>query len=102
MLINSFNAGRRVVALLATTGLALSACASPDAGPSGLYSQPTGDAPDVSNPTPYTDALVCEAEFARAHTVRAPRIATGRIADYTGKREAWGPGRKLTQGAPPM
>ena len=29
----------------------------------------------------------------------APRIAVGRIADYTGKEEADGSGRKLTQGA---
>jgi len=99
MNLKSVNVGRRALALLATTGLALSACASPVAGPSGLYSQPTGDAPVVSNPTPYTDALVCEAEYARAHNVNAPRIAIGRIADYTGKLEADGSGRKLTQGA---
>ncbi len=69
------------------------------AGPAGLYAQPTGNAPVVANPTPYSSALVCEAEFARAHNLNAPRVAIGRIADYTGKYEADGSGRKLTQGA---
>src|SRR5579862_8404377 len=94
-----FSAGKRVSALLGASGLVLSACASPVAGPSGLYAQPTGNAPVVANPTPYSSALVCEAEFARAHNLNAPRIAIGRIADYTGKYEADGSGRKLTQGA---
>jgi curli biogenesis system outer membrane secretion channel CsgG len=92
-------AGKRLVALFATAGMALSGCAAPLAAHNGLYSRPTGDAPVVSNPTPYTDALVCEAEYARSHNVNAPRIAIGRIADYTGKLEADGSGRKLTQGA---
>ena len=99
MLTNVFSAGKRLTALLGASGLVLSACASPVAGPSGLYAQPTGNAPVVANPTPYSSALVCEAEFARAHNLNAPRIAIGRIADYTGKYEADGSGRKLTQGA---
>jgi curli production assembly/transport component CsgG/holdfast attachment protein HfaB len=99
MLNNPFSAGKRIVALLGASGLVLSACASPVAGPSGLYSQPTGDAPVVANPTPYSDALVCEAEFARGHGINAPRLAIGRIADYTGKLESDGSGRKVTQGA---
>ena len=53
----------------------------------------------MANPTPYSAALVCEAEYARAHNLNAPRIAIGRIADYTGKLEADGSGRKVTQGA---
>jgi curli production assembly/transport component CsgG/holdfast attachment protein HfaB len=99
MSINPLSTGKRVLALLGVSSLVLSACATPVAGPSGLYSQPTGDAPVVPNPTPYSAALVCEAEFARAHSVRAPRLAIGRIADYTGKLEADGSGRKITQGA---
>jgi curli biogenesis system outer membrane secretion channel CsgG len=99
MFTKAFSAGKRVSALLGASGLVLSACASPVAGPSGLYAQPTGNAPVVSNPTPYSSALVCEAEFARAHSLNAPRIAIGRIADYTGKYEADGSGRKVTQGA---
>jgi len=99
MINKAFSAGKRLTALLGASGLVLSACASPVAGPSGLYAQPTGNAPVVANPTPYSSALVCEAEFARAHNINAPRIAVGRIADYTGKYEADGSGRKLTQGA---
>jgi curli biogenesis system outer membrane secretion channel CsgG len=94
-----FSSGKRLAGLLGASGLVLSACASPVAGPSGLYSRPTGDAPVVANPTPYSTALVCEAEFARAHNVNAPRLAIGRIADYTGKLESDGSGRKITQGA---
>jgi curli production assembly/transport component CsgG/holdfast attachment protein HfaB len=94
-----FSAGKRIAALVSVSSLVLSACASPVAGPSGLYAEPSGGAPVVANPTPYSDALVCEAEYARAHNVNAPRIAIGRIADYTGKLEADGSGRKVTQGA---
>src|SRR5579872_3588948 len=99
MLTSAFSAGKRLTALLGASGLVLSACASPVAGPSGLYAQPSGNAPVVANPTPYSAALVCEAEYARARNLNAPRIAIGRIADYTGKYEADGSGRKLTQGA---
>jgi curli biogenesis system outer membrane secretion channel CsgG len=99
MLTNVFSTGKRLTALLSASGLVLSACASPVAGSSGLYAQPTGNAPVVANPTPYSSALVCEAEYARSRNLNAPRIAIGRIADYTGKYEADGSGRKLTQGA---
>jgi len=99
MTIDLFSAGKRLTALLGASGLVLSACASPVAGPSGLYAQPTGNAPVVANPTPYSAALVCEAEYARSRNLNAPRIAIGRIADYTGKYESDGSGRKLTQGA---
>jgi curli production assembly/transport component CsgG/holdfast attachment protein HfaB len=94
-----FSSGKRLAGLLGASGIVLSACASPVAGPSGVYSQPTGTAPVIANSTPYTSALVCEAEFARARNVNAPRIAIGRIADYTGKLESDGSGRKITQGA---
>jgi curli production assembly/transport component CsgG/holdfast attachment protein HfaB len=99
MISSLFGTRSRLTALLGASGVVLSACASPIAGPDGLYSQPTGDAPVVANPTPYSTALVCEAEYARAHGLTAPRIAIGRIADYTGKLEADGSGRKITQGA---
>jgi curli production assembly/transport component CsgG/holdfast attachment protein HfaB len=39
------------------------------------------------------------ASYARNARVVAPRIAVGRIADYTGKAESDGSGRKITQGA---
>jgi curli biogenesis system outer membrane secretion channel CsgG len=69
------------------------------AGPSGLYAHPIGNAPVTANPTPYSGALVCLGEYARRSGIRAPRIAVGRISDYTGKEESDGSGRKLTQGA---
>ena len=89
----------RVPAALAACGLILSACATPTAGGDGLYARPVGDAPVTANPTPYSNALVCLGQYARSRGLRAPRIAVGRISDYTGKEESDGSGRKLTQGA---
>jgi curli biogenesis system outer membrane secretion channel CsgG len=89
----------RVLALLCVSALGLSACAiSPIAGPSGLYAHPIGNAPVTSNGTPYSAALVCLSDYAHRYNVHAPRIAVGRIADYTGKAEDNG-GRLITQGA---
>ena len=70
--------------------MTLSACVSPAAGPGGHYASPIGDAPVTTNPTPYSEALVCLSEYARARKINSPRIAVGRIADYTGKEEADG------------
>ncbi len=89
----------RAGALAAVASLALSGCVSPTAGASGNYARPIGTATVTANPTPYSPALVCMANYARANQVNAPRIAIGRIADYTGKAEADGSGRKITQGA---
>jgi curli biogenesis system outer membrane secretion channel CsgG len=89
----------KLPAALAACGLVLSGCVTPSAGPDGLYANPVGDAPVTSNATPYSAALVCLGEWARRSGVRAPRIAVGRISDYTGKEESDGSGRKLTQGA---
>ena len=86
-------------AFVAAGALALSGCVSPVAGPGGRYAKPIGDAPVTANPTPYSAALVCLGEYARQRGLTAPRIAVGRIADYTGKEESDGSGRKLTQGA---
>ncbi len=85
-----------LTAAIAATGL--TGCVSPVSGAHGLYADPIGDAPVTSNITPYTTALVCLASYARAYHVRAPRVAVGRIADYTGKAEDNG-GRAITQGA---
>jgi curli production assembly/transport component CsgG/holdfast attachment protein HfaB len=93
------NAGARIGALLSASSLILSACATPVAGSNGLYATPIGTAPVTANPTPYTDALVCIAQYARQYNLRAPRISVGRISDLTGKEEADGSGRKITQGA---
>jgi curli production assembly/transport component CsgG/holdfast attachment protein HfaB len=103
MVVSSFKlsllARTKVPAALTACAMALSACVTPTAGPSGVYAHPMGDAPVTSNPTPYSEALVCLGEYARDHHLNSPRIAVGRISDYTGKEEADGSGRKLTQGA---
>jgi len=89
----------KLPALISASAMALSACVSPVAGSNGLYAKPIGNAPVTANPTPYSTALVCLGSYARAHNLPAPRIAVGRISDYTGKEESDGSGRKLTQGA---
>ena len=73
-------------------------CVTPVAGPSGQYAKPIGNAPVTANPTPYSEGLVCMGHFARQSGYRAPRIAVGRILDYTGKADLEG-GRRVTQGA---
>ena len=88
----------RLLALAGAASVALSGCVSPVAGPGGNYAGTIGDAPVTANPTPYSSALVCLSEYAHHYGVRAPRIAVGRIADYTGKAEDNG-GREITQGA---
>lgn len=84
------------------TALALcagtSGCVSSSAGSNGLYTTAIGNAPVVANPTSYSKALVCLGEEAQRRNLSSPRIAIGRISDYTGKSEIDG-GRKITQGA---
>jgi curli biogenesis system outer membrane secretion channel CsgG len=82
-----------VAAMAATT---LSGCVSPTADSIGRYTAPIGDAPVISNETPYSAALRC---FAGYTASKPMRIAVGQIADYTGKMESDNSGRKLTQGA---
>jgi len=89
----------RTVALIGAASMALAGCSTPLAGPGGNYAPVIGTAPVTANPTPYSTALVCMAGYARGAHVVAPRIAVGRIADYTGKSESDGSGRKITQGA---
>lgn len=90
---------RRLSTLAALAGvLALAGCVSPVAGGNGLYASPIGNAPVTANPTPYSAALVCMANYARAANLAAPRIAVGRVLDYTGKEDLDG-GRRVTQGA---
>jgi len=96
----SILSGSRTGALLTAASLALTGCASvPKVTSAGNYSTPIGTAPVTANPTPYSLGLVCVGQYARQYQLRAPRIAVGRIADYTGKEEADGSGRKVTQGA---
>src|SRR5690606_23013415 len=54
--------------------------------------------PVTANPTPYSAALFCLADYARRYDLPSPRIAVGRISDYTGTVSADG-GRQITQGA---
>jgi len=89
---------RKLAALLSVSALGLSACVSPTAGSNGRYANPMGNAPVISNSTPYSASLVCLSGYAQHYGVHAPRIAVGRIADYTGKAEDNG-GRLVTQGA---
>ncbi len=88
----------RIPAIFMAGAVALSACAAPTAGRNGLYAQPAGGAPVTANPTPYSAALSCLGGYARSSSITPPRIAVGRIVDYTGKQEIEG-GRKITQGA---
>jgi curli biogenesis system outer membrane secretion channel CsgG len=76
----------------------LSACISPTPGSDGRYANPIGSAPVISNETPYSHALRCLGTYARAGSFAVPRVAVGRISDYTGKVEFEG-GRQVTQGA---
>jgi curli production assembly/transport component CsgG/holdfast attachment protein HfaB len=87
----------KTVAVLAAT-TALTACVTPHAGDDGRYALPIGDAPVTANPTAYTPALDCLAAHARSAQIAAPRIAVGRILDYTGSVSEEG-GRRITQGA---
>jgi curli production assembly/transport component CsgG/holdfast attachment protein HfaB len=76
----------------------LGGCVSTSAGPKGLYASPIGNAPVTANPTPYSAALYCMADYARRYNLPSPRMAIGRIADYTGTVSADG-GRQVTGGA---
>src|ERR1700744_272133 len=76
--------------------LALEGCISPYPDSVGRYTSPIGGAPVISNETPYSAALRCMGGFVRQRPVR---IAVGQIADYTGKTESDGSGRKITTGA---
>ncbi len=80
------------------TAMTLAGCISPVAGTDGKYAQPIGNAPVISNETPYSTALRCLSRSLRGQGMAGPRIAVGQIADYTGKQEFEG-GRKVTQGA---
>jgi len=86
------------LALVLAATTALTACVTPYAGNDGMYALPIGDAPVTPNPTAYTPALDCLAAHARSNQLTAPRIAVGRILDYTGAVSEEG-GRRITQGA---
>ena len=82
--------------VLILAALALEGCISPSADSVGRYTAPIGGSPVIPNETPYSTALRCMSGIVSQHPVR---IAVGQIADYTGKIEADGSGRKVTAGA---
>ena len=82
---------------MSLAALSLGGCISTSAGSDGRYATPLGDAPVIGNETPYSRSLMCIGSYNSSKA--APRIAVGQIADYTGKMEADGGGRKMTQGA---
>lgn len=92
--------GRRFFArpiVIALTAASLGGCISPTADKdTGRYTAPIGDAPVISNETPYSTALRCMTSYT---AMRPVHVAVGQIADYTGKVESDNGGRKLTQGA---
>ena len=82
--------------VLILAAIALEGCISPQADSVGRYTAPIGGSPVISNETPYSAALRCMGGFVAQRPVR---IAVGQIADYTGKTESDGSGRKVTAGA---
>ena len=88
----------KTVGVACATAALLSGCISSSAGPRGTYATPIGNAPVTANQTPYSAALVCMADYARRYNLPSPRMAVGRIADYTGTVSADG-GRQVTGGA---
>lgn len=81
-----------------SVAFALTGCMSANAGSDGRYATPMGNAPVINNETPYSTALRCVATHIHSNDATM-RIAVGNIRDYTGKEEADGSGRKITQGA---
>ena len=98
MIAGSISRRLRTASIACATAALLSGCISASAGPQGLYATPIGNAPVTANPTPYSAALYCMADYARRYNLPSPRIAVGRIADYTGTVSADG-GRQVTGGA---
>ena len=94
---NRFSRPLRIATVATAAASVLAGCAT-SAGPSGNYATPIGNAPVTSNPTPYSTALYCLADYARRYNLPSPRMAVGRISDYTGSVSADG-GRQITQGA---
>ena len=82
----------RAAALLSAASMALSGCALPVAGASGNYAHPIGNATVTANPTPYSAALVCLANYGRQARIVAPRIAIGRIATTPARPRPTDPG----------
>lgn len=98
MIAGSFSRRLKMAVAACATAALLGGCLPTSAGPNGLYATPIGNAPVIANPTPYSAALYCMADYARRYNLPSPRMAVGRIADYTGTVSADG-GRQVTGGA---
>ncbi len=101
MIAGSISRRLRAAGVACATAALLSGCISSSAGPQGLYATPIGNAPVTANPTPYSAALYGMADYARRYNLPSPRMAVGRISDYTGTVSADG-GRQITGGASQM
>lgn len=88
---------KTIASLALAVSVGLTGCVAPVAVHKGNYAIPIGGSPVTANPTPYSAALVCLGNYARASNIRGPKIAVGRILDYTGKSDFEG-GRQVTQG----
>ncbi len=86
------------ITLASLASLALAGCITPIASKDGLYATPIGNAPVTANPTAYSAGLICMSDYARVKNIAPPRVAVGRVLDYTGKQDFEG-GPKITQGA---
>ena len=98
MSVGSISRRVRIAGVACATAALLSGCISATADSSGRYAAPIGNAPVTANPTPYSAALYCMADYARRYNLPSPRMAVGRISDYTGTVSADG-GRQITGGA---
>lgn len=88
----------RAAAVFGLSATILAGCQTASVGSDGLYAKPIGNAPVTANPSPYSAALACVAEYSMRYKLRAPRIAVGRVSDMTGQLQDNG-GRAVTQGA---
>jgi curli production assembly/transport component CsgG/holdfast attachment protein HfaB len=76
---------------IALAAITLTGCITPTADKNtGRYTAPIGDAPVITNETPYSAALRCLTGYTATRPIH---VAVGQIADYTGKTEADNGGR---------
>lgn len=88
--------GWRPALAAALISASLAGCVSLPAVPTEV--RPIAGPPVRPNPTPYSAALVCMADWGARHRVKPPTVAVGRVLDLSGRLDENG-GRALTQGA---
>jgi len=92
------SAFRSLLGVAAVGVAALGGCAETHVQANGNYVTPIGNSAVTANPTPYSAALFCLADYARRNNLPAPRVAVGKVTDMTGQLDTNG-GRPVTQGA---